>query len=239
MEFLLFVTQFIAANSSVVYGVIAALIGIFLIVIKKRIEKWMTKGLDKFFKWMKRIFASPHIVDEQTVHTDFQLQEALIELRLKTDASRAIIVQFHNGQSFTTENPIWRCSATHESVGTGVSSCLRAHQNMLASGILDLVGVFWPKGQYSGITNIDVGDDGVVIQTETDHLSYGFSRTLLQESGVQKTLKCALLNATDNIIGYVGLQYNDDSTEDQIAEAAIILHEYSLRIGYTLTGKIK
>ena len=63
------------------------------------------------------------------VHT--QLHEFLTELRVKTDAGRAQIVQFHNGEYFVDGVSMQKMSVTHESLANGVSAEATSKQNTL------------------------------------------------------------------------------------------------------------
>jgi hypothetical protein len=59
----------------------------------------------------------------------------LIVLRTKLDAGRVAITLFHNGQSFTNNNPLWRMSCTHETCAPGASHEMPNLQNILYSNI--------------------------------------------------------------------------------------------------------
>ena len=55
-----------------------------------------------------------------SVHT--HIHEFLTELRVRTNASRSEILQFHNGEYFSDGVSMKKVSTTHESVSTGISS---------------------------------------------------------------------------------------------------------------------
>jgi len=55
--------------------------------------------------------------------TDIVIHDLLAELRLKTNAARVNLFQFHNGERFFTGSSIQRMSCTHESTKGGVASC--------------------------------------------------------------------------------------------------------------------
>lgn len=55
-----------------------------------------------------------------SVHT--HIHELLTELRVRTNASRSEILQFHNGEYFSDGVSMKKISTTHESVSSGISS---------------------------------------------------------------------------------------------------------------------
>lgn len=239
MEVLMYIMQLFAANSTIIYGIIAALIGIFLIVIKKKIEAIMTKWLDRVVAKLRSTFSPLHYVDETTIRRDHVIHELLVELRTKTYGSRTFAVQFHNGSTFTTDSPIWRMTMTHETVKTGVSSCLRRLQSILASAVLEFVGCFWPNMPCTGISKVDTSQEAIdVYKTVVSELPPGYAKTILEDFGVKQSLKCAIKDDSGNLVGYVGIHFNEAVTEEEMQEAANQLEHYSLHIGYTLLGRI-
>jgi hypothetical protein len=52
---------------------------------------------------------------------DVRVHELLSEIRIRLGAARAMVYQFHNGESFFTGEPFQKLATTHESVSLGVS----------------------------------------------------------------------------------------------------------------------
>ena len=65
--------------------------------------------------------------------THSQIHELLTELRVKIDAARAQIVQFHNGEYFMDGISMKKLSLTHESLSKGVSEEADKTSNVLIS----------------------------------------------------------------------------------------------------------
>lgn len=65
--------------------------------------------------------------------THSQIHELLTELRIKTDAARSQIVQFHNGEYFMDGISMKKLSLTHESLSKGVSEETGKTTNILIS----------------------------------------------------------------------------------------------------------
>jgi hypothetical protein len=82
---------------------------------------------------------------KQTVREDNFIQihsrihEALTELRVLTDAARAQIIQFHNGEYFMDGISMRKFSVTHESVETGIEADGSRVQGYLCSMFLPLL----------------------------------------------------------------------------------------------------
>ena len=69
--------------------------------------------------------------------THTRLHETLTELRVRTDAARTQIVQFHNGGEFLDGISMKKMSLSHESLDKGVSSELPNKQDVLLSLCVD------------------------------------------------------------------------------------------------------
>ncbi len=65
--------------------------------------------------------------------THSQIHELLTELRVKVDAARAQVVQFHNGEYFMDGISMKKLSLTHESLSKGVSEEADKTTNILIS----------------------------------------------------------------------------------------------------------
>ena len=74
-------------------------------------------GLKEFKKWSQK--KQKGNID-WSVHSD--IHEFLTELRVKTHASRAQVIQFHNGEYFMDGISMQKMSTTHESLNVGISS---------------------------------------------------------------------------------------------------------------------
>lgn len=81
-----------------------------------------------------------------------EIHEVLTELRVLTDAARAQIVQFHNGEYFMDGVSMRKFSVTHESLETGIDSDANRIKGLLCSmfvPLLNLVLADDPKINYT------------------------------------------------------------------------------------------
>jgi hypothetical protein len=88
----------------------------------------------KGFKKLKKVVVRDNFI---TVHSE--IHELLTELRVLTDAARAQVIQFHNGEYFMDGISMRKFSLTHESVEKGVESDGERVQGFLCSIFLPLL----------------------------------------------------------------------------------------------------
>jgi len=91
-------------------------------------------GLIKGIKKYKEAFSADNFI---TVHSE--IHELLTELRVLTDAARAQVIQFHNGEYFMDGISMRKFSLTHESVEKGIESDGERMQGLLCSMFLPLL----------------------------------------------------------------------------------------------------
>jgi hypothetical protein len=68
-----------------------------------------------------------------------RIHEFLTELRVKLDADRAVILQFHNGGNFLDGSSIKRFSLSHESVIVGTTESINTRQNNQISNYVEML----------------------------------------------------------------------------------------------------
>jgi hypothetical protein len=132
--------------------------------------------------------------------------ETIMELRVRINADRVAIFQFHNGQYFSSGNPIWRVSCTHETCGPGVAYRANEQRAIIASNILDLIMPLWGH-KIEGVHQIDCTHclicQKVVWECRTEELPAGPSKAILQAQGVDYSLRTVLTGGADYPIGYL------------------------------------
>jgi hypothetical protein len=84
-----------------------------------------------------------------------QIHELLTELRFSTDAARAQLVQFHNGEYFMDGVSMRKMSLTHESLAKGVSADGDRLQGMLISLFTPLIGKILEDAAHLHLTKED------------------------------------------------------------------------------------
>jgi len=86
------------------------------------------------WKQIKKISANDNFI---VIHSE--IHELLTELRVLTDAARAQVIQFHNGEYFIDGISMRKFSLTHESVEKGIESDGERIQGYLCSMFLPLL----------------------------------------------------------------------------------------------------
>jgi hypothetical protein len=74
-----------------------------------------------------------------TLHSE--VHEVLTELRVLTDAARAQVIQFHNGEYFMDGVSMRKFSVTHESLATGIDSDANRIKGLLCSMFVPLLNL--------------------------------------------------------------------------------------------------
>ena len=156
------------AISTLVFGFIA---GSYRQLLKFKCKQKKDKAMD----WM--------------IHSE--IHELLTELRYETDAARAQLVQFHNGEYFMDGVSMKKLSLTHESLSVGVSAEADKLKGLLIS-------LFTPL-----ITKI-VKDSPELIITKNEDDS--FFKNFLLSSNAQAYLALPIKHE-NNICGYIMLQW--------------------------------
>ena len=114
-------------GSWVEFGMVAAAVAVgaaFVFVsVKKKFGRKKSKGVLQ----PDSIFWSSHT----------RINETLTELRVKSDAARVQLVQFHNSGEFLDGISMKKLSLTHESLRNGVSSEMSIKKDLLLSMCID------------------------------------------------------------------------------------------------------
>jgi len=123
-----------------------------------------------------------------------QIHELLTELRVNTDASRAQIIQFHNGEYFMDGISMKKMSLTHESLAKGISQEADKMTNILISLFTPLM--------------VKVLEDKPVIYRTVDD-EHGICRNIMQTNN---TVAYAVLplKHRNSVSGYVILNWCND-----------------------------
>ncbi len=77
--------------------------------------------------------------DPQFRRMHSRIHEFLTELRVKTHADRAVVLQFHNGGNFLDGSSIKRFSLTHESCVVGTSESMTSRRDNQASTFVEML----------------------------------------------------------------------------------------------------
>ena len=93
-------------------------------------------GSIKGFKGIKKVISGDNFI---VVHSE--IHELLTELRVLTDAARAQVIQFHNGEYFMDGVSMRKFSITHESLEKGIESDANRIKGVLCSMFIPLLNL--------------------------------------------------------------------------------------------------
>lgn len=202
------------------------------------------KGLRRTaLSWLKKLLvgwvSEGHQLDSKTVARDQAVHDYLTELRLELKADRAQVWQFHNGNTFSNSNPIWRLSCTHESCRLGISHEIMELQGILASTMTPIASVL-----FGTLDNVNV-PWLTVVQRSSDltlpiyfinvrAMPEGYSKSMLINSGSQYAL-LSPISTNSGPAGYVLTSYCDESDSEVPANYEKISH-CAGNVGFLLKG---
>jgi hypothetical protein len=116
-------------GSWVEVGMVIAAIIIGIFMSSQMLKSWYSKRKIKRFSPESKVYRS--------IHT--RIHEFLTEVRIKVNADRALLLQFHNGAEFLDGTSIKRFSLTHESCVVGVSETRNSRQDIKISTFIEML----------------------------------------------------------------------------------------------------
>jgi len=186
------------------------------------------------------LWAGDDRLTEGDIKLQQQVNDLLLELRVRAGASRAYIDQFHNGQWFSPRAPVWRMSMTHERCAPGVSSIVESQRNIPVSTVLDYVSFLWSCDRCpDGVAKVPVDPplSSDVFVFVIPQLAESQIKLYFMNSGIHTLLMTALRDARDHehIVGLVGIDFCFDVGLDGIPRYADCLAKAASSIGILLS----
>jgi hypothetical protein len=193
-----------------VTGVVASL----TILLRKKIKKNMDSIVSYFTNFRH------HYYSKEEVERDITIQRMLTELRVITNSDRAYVLQFQNGSTFSSRNPVWRLSCTHESPGQGIKQCVEIIQHVISSSIPEILYPLWTDDLSAcpGVSKASPGNchcanikncqlpKGVRFY-DVDKMVESYSKGLLQSKATKYMLASPILDQFNNQIAILFLDY--------------------------------
>jgi hypothetical protein len=204
--------------------------------------------LERYRDW--RHFLTRHdYIGKREVVQHRAVYNKLVELRAVTDADRASVIRFHNGNEFLLSDPVWKCTCTHEAVKAGVSYEAVNMQNVLVSIVTEMVepmisGVSLAHFQGLRCSNCPSRDycsahKKYLAVIDVESMQPCYAKHLLIGKNV-KTLVLRSLSSTHGPFGYVAVDVTGYPAEEH--DVQIIcekLCRYADEIEFLFTKKLK
>jgi hypothetical protein len=146
-----------------------------------------------------------HDEDKKYIEVHGEIHETLTELRVKTDAARSQIIQFHNGEYFMDGVSMRKFTLTHESLSRGMSADAGRIKGLLCSMFVPLL-------------NAVVADDPKIISMYD--LQHSFFKQFFEDNNVEGF--CVLpIRIRNQITGFLLNQWCNSTKFDMVDTSVV------------------
>lgn len=176
---------------------------------------------DGVFRFLKRVFNIHTALNATSIKPLTKINETMTVLRNVLNADRVSLYQFHNGESFSLANPIFKLTCSHEIVKKGLCYESEKIKAVCVSNLMDLC---------SPLISTVVSDKSVkelrycencdnpkscpvlpgalqVLHFDVDQMQYSYFKHVLSENGVQHAVATLLYSSNKKPIGIICAQY--------------------------------
>jgi hypothetical protein len=178
----------------------------------------------------------------ESIKCDSNIYKELTRTLISVKASRIGLFQFHNGNTFSTNNPIWKVSNTHEICENGVASEISNVQDVKASLLNPLISALVNKTQSDGISHVEHGDvecvGGLgVYRIDTERTTNTYFHAFLLNRSSKFGLASPIVNIDDQVVGYIMVEFcsDGDMTPDMLSDNSKMICDTSAMISQMLT----
>lgn len=202
---------------------------------------------DKIISWGKDFAAkhkSRHLPEPEDLAKYYSIDNMLAVMQDNTQTDRVSICQFHNGESFSVQNPIFKFTCSHEFLAPGVKPASDPVKRLIVSNYLDLIGPLYGDNYLGeGITKF-VPSSGLsysngtvrIIRYETDKMKFSATRYLFESLGIDIMYSVPLHDSKGRLIGAINFQYLNQVTDIFDKVDLKDLCDKAMRVQYTLNS---
>jgi len=137
-------TQFLSIFIITVFTIFSAIL---TCVYRSVIKDLVSRPTSKLFNLFRK---KKHKLTERQIEYDQEIVRELNELRIKYVADRTAVFKFHNGEVFTTSEPIWKISNTHETCSNPIKSVIQQCQDIKSPLFIDILTALFKKEEPAG-----------------------------------------------------------------------------------------
>lgn len=227
MQFLLelFKQNFLTFLTLAAAGIVIIFLGVINETIKTKLKDIVSKVVKKF---TKESAGQKHNITQVANMID-KINDAILEVRIKMKADRAYIIQFHNGETFSANNPRWKMSQTFETCMDGISYTGDLIKNMDVTVVWDYLKVIFFDPEKEAVPGVEAfiknracalefchhpRKSYLVTTTKMDR-NRGYTRSLIEQQGIKYMIQTPILNADNQPIGIIGVDYCSDERFEQ------------------------
>lgn len=153
--------------------------------------------------------ANHHSIGGSSIELGNATKTLLGEVLRDYDCNRAFIIEFHNGDSFSSVMPNWKLSITYEIVDSKTKRLSEQFQNIRASLMIDIIAGCSTKEYPEGISCYENSDnccDNSLISFDVDEMENTYAKGILQYYG-SKYLFGKPLKRDGKVIGILFIDY--------------------------------
>lgn len=181
-----------------------------------------------------------------SIKGDANIYKELSRILFTVKASRIGLYQFHNGSVFSTNNPIWKISNTHEICENGVSTEIDKIQDLKSSLFTQIVAPIVDSKNSEGVTlikpcrcdldNSTCSNKVGVYRLDPHKMSNSYAHALLMNRNVKFALISPIINIDNQVNGIVMLEFCGDGfmSELELADNSKLLCDTTSMIAQIL-----
>lgn len=163
------------------YLIVFVFLGFTLYTFRNPIEEFLHLGTDRYFKDVP-----------EAINRDVIVHNLLEDLMYRSDADRAYIFRFHNGQNYFDGSHKLRMSCEYEVVGTGIEP--QAHR------LKDMPTSLYPKFISDVI-------EGNMYYEDIEDIEDPTTRVTLKAQGIKSIAVAPYFDNNGNLIAMIGVDY--------------------------------
>jgi len=227
---------------------IGAIVGIIAITtILAIIKKIKSDLVSEMLKAIKQASGKPYKSKmKDSIKGDANIYKELSRVLFTVRGSRVGLYQFHNGNIFSTNNPIWKISNTHEICENGVSTEIEKIQDLKASMFTQIISPVVDNMSSAGVVKIEPCKCSLagqqcsnkigVYRIDPDKLDNSYIHALLMGRNVKFALITPIINIDNQVTGFTMLEFCNDGhmTTEELAENSKVLCDTTSMISLIL-----
>lgn len=233
---------FIAENLT---EVVAALIAGVIIAVLSFCKDWLREFV--YYRIRDVLFKKKHdsCPSSSQIECERQTRDMLTELRYKLKADRCHVWQFHNGSVFSSQNPLFRVTCTHESCGAGVSHEMQSTQGLMATMMLEVISPMFGVDVDAAFAKSVPNEMKLpLFWLDVSKMPCSYCKSLLTFQGTKSVCISPLIyqdqrsggEMRNKIMGFVAANFNDQMIETSLPDNLGEVARYASEIAYAVNS---
>lgn len=142
-----------------------------------------------------------------------EIDNLVLTARASMKASRGYILRFHNGCNFSTNDPVWKFSMTHETTDSTIVSVAERTKDILVSNVLSFITPIFSRTTplADGISEIEsevtADDHCKVFKVDSSEVLSGSFRGYLLMRGIKNLIYAPIFDTKGHPIGMLCFDY--------------------------------